>query len=130
MVKEILILPYCDSTEHRGKQVDAPLEREVLDDEGTLRQVDVCRVCDEKYLAPARELAGQGVVPERRALPPGKKSAATKRAASTPGALPTDCNQCDYVAPTRGALSQHMRNQHGLTLRDAGLALPQGRRSS
>jgi hypothetical protein len=88
-----------------------------LDDEAA--RVDLCDECDA-HLDALRELIAKGESTKRqtRGRPSVKNASRPVRERGL--GLPTDCREpgCGYVAPSRSALGQHVKSQHGKLLSD------------
>lgn len=97
-----------------------------------------CPNCLEKLKAVAVELFGEYLVPDPGQVKRTKPATGAKPMRDDPTIDPAlrKCNICGttrefpdaYVAPTRGALGQHLTAKHNTTLAKQGLALPGGRR--
>jgi hypothetical protein len=134
MSKEVQIVPWCDGDHEEA--VRAEVERTVAVDGSKTILLDLCQPCD-KLFEDLSWLMERGVQADKVREPRRRKASEVRPVAETPrkrkgrqpppGAKRVDCQEPScldprtgepYMAPTRSALGQHIKQKHHKLLSD------------
>lgn len=111
-MREVQVVTWCDG-EHLDRVRATVERREGITGEPVL--LDLCSPCDvkfEKDLDVIREWLARGV-PVAKASTVGTVLGGKTRT--------VQCPRCEFASVSRGGLGHHLKKQHDLTLKQAGL---------
>lgn len=118
MAKEIRVIAWCDGNHDEDDRVQADNSVTLAFGRGKPRTVDLCDPCNKELIHPVMELfgtygvVGDGSIETGLGVKPKSKGGLMRHAPAPP------CPECGHQAPTRSALGQHLKNQHGTGIKD------------
>jgi hypothetical protein len=102
---EVIFKPLCDSDRHRGQHVEGQTLPTVAI-QGKPRIVELCEECKAELYDPLVSLL----------LAQGREPDAAEEAAKGAGGGKLQCPKCGYTVNTRGAMRDHTKTNHGMSL--------------